>query len=515
MLPRSVLLKLTLTIAENSSSALTGRQDDLESSTTARGRPEPNHSHSDPSILRSGRPEPNVALPLPSSKQTEDVTSTQISPLIREPLHAAKSPRDLPALETDASRLSQHGRSESHSLASAPASRRSLLRSKKSLPDLRQNHAQILDERLNDIEEQSQQEDAISIRPKPRTRVRHVKTDSNASSSRGGSPVSARPIDGLPTPPRSAGGERQGPLSRSHLRVSSEDQDSLAPLPSPDNALTRSRSRRAANGHANNANHPVSSERGMSGAYFKRLSMLPPSTISKAVPPSLLQFIEGIRGIFFALSQIHASLKNCVVSPAMDRLPAVFTKMMASADDAMGFLIDALDKFDSTTRRGLPETDVVKDVIETCRENLTIFSKLVTIVLNQSKTLFGPASDIRYVRTLVLGLYGGMGEIAVSWESLGPLHGEILAWLKGHGDLSPSTSLQLQPPTPSVEEDIFTPGPLTASSRPTSPVTTRGISSPKVSPGGLPLPPLSNRTPLAKARRHAGSFSKYNQQIGA
>jgi len=241
--------------------------------------------------------------------------------------------------------------------------------------------------------------------------------------------------------------------------------------------------------------------------------MLPPSTISKDVPPSLLQFIEGIRGIFFALSQIHASLKNCVVSPAMDRLPAVFTKMLASADDAVGFLIDALDKFDSTTRRGLPETDVVKDVVETCRENLTIFSKLVTIVLNQSKTLFGPTSDIRYVRTLVLGLYGGMGEIAVSWESLGPLHGEILTWLKGDGDISPTTSLQLQPPTPSAQNDTFPPGPLTASSRPSSPMATRAISSPKFSPSGLPLPP-PNRTPLAKARRHAGSFSKYNQQMG-
>lgn len=197
----------------------------------------------------------------------------------------------------------------------------------------------------------------------------------------------------------------------------------------------------------------------------------------------------------------------------MDRLPAVFTKMLASADDAVGFLIDALDKFDSTTRRGLPETDVVKDVIETCRENLTIFSKLVTIVLNQSKVLFGPTSDIRYARTLVLGLYGGMGEIAISWEALGPLHGEILSWLKGDAELSPSTSLQLQPPTPSAEEDAFTPGPLTASSRPSSPMALRGNSSPKFSPNGLPLPPT--RTPLARARRRAGSFSKYNPQLPA
>lgn len=425
---------------------------------------------------------------------------------------SAKTPKDLPSIDTDATRLSQHGRSESHSLAPAPASRKSLLRSKKSLPDLRQNHAQILDERLNDIEEQSPQESS-NPRPPPRTRMRHARAPSTASSA-GQSPLTARPLERPPTPPRSAGGERrEASLVKAHLRTGSEDQDTLAPLPSPEHALSRSRSRRVANGHVNNTNHPAGSERGTSGAYFKRLSMLPPSTISKAVPPSLLQFIEGIRGIFFALSQIHASLKNCVVSPAMDRLPAVFTKMMASADDAMGFLIDALDKFDSTTRRGLPETDVVKDVIETCRENLTIFSKLVTIVLNQSKTLFGPTADIRYIRTLVIGLYGGMGEIAISWESLGPLHSEILAWLKGEAELSPTTGLKFQPPTPTAQEEAFTPGPLAVSSRPSSPMAARGTSSPKVSPSGLPLPPPSNRTPLARARRHAGSFSKYNQQL--
>lgn len=478
----------------------------------SRSRPEPSHSHSDPNILRAARPEPPFSGP-PLGPAPEE-PSSQVSPKEDAPLAGAKSPKDLPAIDTDASRLSQHGRSESHSLTPAPVGRKSLLRSKKSLPDLRQNHAQILDERLNDIEEQGPQE-ALSSRPQPRTRARHARGPSNASSS-GQSPVTARPIEGLPTPPRTGGGEkRDASLSRSHLRSGSEDRDTLAPLPSPEHALSRSRSRRAVNGHVNNTNHPAGSERGTSGAYFKRLSMLPPSTISKAVPPSLLLFIEGIRGIFFALSQIHASLKNCVVSPAMDRLPAVFTKMMASADDAMGFLIDALDKFDSTTRRGLPETDVVKDVIETCRENLMIFSKLVTIVLNQSKILFGPTADIRYIRTLVVGLYGGMGEIAISWESLGPLHAEVLAWLKGEGELSPTTSLQLHPPTPSAQEEAFTPGPIAVSSRPSSPMTARGTSSPKFSPNGLPLPPPSNRTPLAKARRHAGSFSKYNQQLSA
>ncbi|KAK9897821.1 hypothetical protein P389DRAFT_62138 [Cystobasidium minutum MCA 4210] len=484
---------------------IAGKYDDLDSSVASKPRPEPIHSQSDSNILRSARVEVTVPPDTPSA--IPEAFSPHQSPTQDASLTAAKSPKDLPSIETNASRLSQHGRSESHSLAQAAAPRKGLLQSKKSLPDLRQNHAQILDERLNSIEEQSPQEQVPADRPKPRGPGRHFKTPSNASSA-GYSPVTARPNEGLPTPPRSAGAERPEPSFNNQARRGEEDDDSLAPLPSPSVAL--SRGRKVINGKHNNAVHQSGAERGTSGAYFKRLSMLPPSTISKAVPPSLLQFIEGVRGIFFALSQIHTSLKNCLVSPAMDRLPAVFTKMMASADDAIGFLIDALDRFDSTTRRGLPETATVKDVIETCRENLTIFSKLVTIVLNQLKTLVTPTSDIRYIRTLVLGLYGGMGEIAVSWESLGPLHGEISRWLHGDKDLSP-TSLQLQPPTPSEHEDTFTPGPLLQSSRPSSPVALRGNSSPKVTANGLPIPP--SRTPLAKARRRAGSFSKYNQQL--
>jgi len=485
--------------------AIAGKYEDLDSSAGPRTRPEPNHSQSDPNVLRAARID--TALPLPAPITISDVASPTHSPQQSAVLAGAKSPKDLPSIDTDASRLSQHGRSESHSLAQAAAPRKGMLQTKKSLPDLRQNHAQILDERLNSIEEQSPQEAMPVEKAKFRGPSRHHKTTSNASSA-GYSPITARPSEGLPTPPRSAGAFRQD-SSGATPRTSTEDGDTLAPLPSPSVGL--SRGRRVINGKpANGANH-TGGDRGTSGAYFKRLSMLPPSTISKAVPPSLLQFIEGVRGIFFALSQIQTSLKNCLVSPAMDRLPAVFTKMLASADDAIGFLIDALDKFDSTARRGLPEKGTVKDVIETCRENLTIFSKLVTIVLNQIKTLFSPTTDIRYIRTLVLGLYGGMGEIAMSWESLGPLHGEILAWLRGDADLSP-TSLQLQPPTPSPQDETFTAGPLSQSSRPSSPVAMRGgNSSPKLAPNGLPLP--SARTPLAKARRRAGSFSKYQPSI--
>jgi hypothetical protein len=48
--------------------------------------------------------------------------------------------------------------------------------------------------------------------------------------------------------------------------------------------------------------HPMDGER---NRYFKRLSTLPSSTISKAVPALLLNTIDACSGILFALSQIY------------------------------------------------------------------------------------------------------------------------------------------------------------------------------------------------------------------
>lgn len=490
--------------AEMSAQTSAGRIEEFDTSLPVPYRPEPTHSQSDSNILLAGRSDQSHAI-VTGQDQIASATSPRPAPTVRSPRSGGKSPSELPRLETESSRLSQHGRSESHSLSAANGgNKKGLLRSKKSLPDLRQSHAQILDDRFNNDPHVPEEPHSANSRLSGGAR-RHHKSPSSISS--GPSPITARPIDDLPTPPRSATNDRRTPArGQPHARSGSEETDTITPLPNLDSA--QARARRNPNGSSNMTPHASTGERGTSGAYFKRLSMLPPSTISKVVPSALLQFMEGIRGIFFALSQIHGSLKQCIVQPATDRLPAVFTKMMASADDAMGFLIDALDKFDSTSRRGMPETNVVKDLVETCRENLTIFGKLVTIVLAQSKTLFAIHTDVRYVRTLVVGLYGGMGEIALSWDSLGPLRQDISAWLRGDIDLSP-TSLQLHPATPSPREEGFSHS-TSKSGVPLSPALPRGQASPALSPAGTPLP--SSRVPLAKTRRHAGSFSKYNPQ---
>ena len=75
----------------------------------------------------------------------------------------------------------------------------------------------------------------------------------------------------------------------------------------------------------------------------------------------------------------------------------------------MGFLVDSLDRFDGNSRRGSPDTAVVKDVIETCRENVITFGKLVSVFVPQISMLFGQSTDVRYTRTLIVSIYGAMG----------------------------------------------------------------------------------------------------------
>ena len=131
--------------------------------------------------------------------------------------------------------------------------------------------------------------------------------------------------------------------------------------------------------------------------------MLPTSTISKAVPVPLLEFADAIRGILFSLSQIYTALRQFVVFASQDRLPAPLARLMGTADGSMSLLINALDRFDSLSRRGTPNPTIVRDIFVTCRDNVVTFGKLVTALAPQLKALVATA-DVRYTRTLLLML---------------------------------------------------------------------------------------------------------------
>ncbi|KAG9054945.1 RAM signaling network component [Serendipita sp. 407] len=66
-------------------------------------------------------------------------------------------------------------------------------------------------------------------------------------------------------------------------------------------------------------------------SYFRRMSTLPASTISKAVPQCLLATVDAARGILFALSQIYSALRHYIVFAINDRLAGVLNKVLDPA----------------------------------------------------------------------------------------------------------------------------------------------------------------------------------------
>ncbi|KAG8754387.1 RAM signaling network component, partial [Serendipita sp. 396] len=154
-------------------------------------------------------------------------------------------------------------------------------------------------------------------------------------------------------------------------------------------------------------------------SYFRRMSTLPASTISKAVPKCLLATVDAARGILFALSQIYSALRHYIVFAINDRLAGVLNKVLDPASQYLARLITALDRFDALCRSGTPRAAACRGVLESCRDNINVFTKVVGVLRIQLKVLAG-SDDVRYTRTLMLMLYGSMGELSNSWNSMVP-----------------------------------------------------------------------------------------------
>ncbi|GAA5898338.1 uncharacterized protein JCM6883_000994 [Sporobolomyces salmoneus] len=407
----------------------------------------------------------------------------------------------LDALETDPS--ARHSRNASHSLMQSlePAPRNGL-KSKKSLPDLRQSHADILAERRNGSTIEREENRITPALPTLDKLKAERPPFLHSVTAKASLPTQSHPVHNgdslstfLSTPvplPRVAApivrSESARPIPRS-VPVATTSK-SLPPLDPPKPSFTTSLEppKREEAGRTT----PTEFERN-SGAYFRRQSMLPASTIAKAVPSALLEFAEAIRGILFSLSQIYSALRQFVVFASQDRLPATIARLMGSADQATNSLINALDRFDSQSRRGLPPQRIVRQVFTTCRDNVVTFGQLVAALQPQLGVLTATA-DVRYTRTLLLMLYGSMGEIANSWSAVVPLFPPL--------DRDPascsSTTVVLQPPTPS---------PTLERSVSTTSTTSNGTG------GGGGGARLTRKRSVT--RRHAGSFSVEDVQIGA
>ena len=216
-----------------------------------------------------------------------------------------------------------------------------------------------------------------------------------------------------------------------------------------------------------------------SGAYFRRQSMLPVSTIAKTVPPALLGWIETVRGILFSISQVHAALRQFVVYAAQERLAGPVSRLMSTSDASTTALIDSLDRFDSLSHRGTPAPHIIRDVFTSCQQSVDLLRSLIDALQAPLRGLTSTA-DLRYTRTLLLMLFGSIGEITQAWATIAPA--------TGGPDISSGTALVLQPPTPSADGE---------------------------QPTRFPESGVRLTRQRSVTRRHAGSFSVEDVEMGA
>ncbi|KAE8259287.1 hypothetical protein A4X13_0g1132 [Tilletia indica] len=376
-----------------------------------------------------------------------------------------------------------HMRNNSHSIGQAnprdTQKGKVILKGKKSLPDLRQN------DRL--IQERQQINSRVDESFGRNYSHRRIGSASSSNAGDGALPVG---VDGVPLPKRPINGVRRPPLPhpvtyspgqtsatlsgsgsmprRPSLAAtappSPADDYSSSPTnqsrTSPITSLPRdtsfassisSRRRLILVGPPNDLKQvreaadplsPSAQAEAERNSYFRRLSMLPSSTINKAVPQAVLDVVDATRGVLYALSQIHSALKQYImfavvpattasgVSTDDGRVSAPINRVLDIASASMAHFIDALDRFDSMCRRGTPPAIVVRDVFLACKDSVQIFRKVIGVLQLQLRALLNTA-DVRYTRTLLLMLFGSIAEVSNSYRTLGPQIEALMPYLSG------------------------------------------------------------------------------------
>ena len=248
-------------------------------------------------------------------------------------------------------------------------------------------------------------------------------------------------------------------------------------------------------------NRPAPTMDGERHSYFRRVSVLQSSSVSKTIPESLLRLVDAARGILFAVSQIYQALHHYTVYAIDERLASVLLKVLDPASSYIAQLINALDRFDSVSRRALPTPSICRGIVESCKDNLAIFGKAVGVLALQLKVL-ATQDDVRYTRQMLLVLYGATAEISNAWQSMVPHLEAVEPLLRDHRP-PPTTktrpSGQTFPHPPSLN---IIPSPVS----PLTSIPPRPVLIPPDSPGP------TERTHIA--RRHAGSFSSKDVEIG-
>ncbi|KAL1747512.1 RAM signaling pathway protein-domain-containing protein [Schizophyllum fasciatum] len=228
-------------------------------------------------------------------------------------------------------------------------------------------------------------------------------------------------------------------------------------------------------------------------SYFRRLSSLPKAAITRSLPQPLVCLMDCARSILFAVVQIHLALDRYTTFPIDERLSSLLKKVAEPAQAEMMSLTSALDRFDALSRKSQPPPAVCRGVVESCRDTVSAFGRVVGVLPLQLKVI--NTDDVRFLRSMLLTLYGATAEISTAWQTL---------------------MSQMDGIRPLLRVRRHHPG---SASEPSSSSTAFHYPSKPVRPG----PPLRTHTGSSTSssgvsrhpsRRHAGSFSYKDVELG-
>lgn len=230
--------------------------------------------------------------------------------------------------------------------------------------------------------------------------------------------------------------------------------------------------------------HPfVAAER---NSYFQRSLSI--QSTNNNLPRPLVCLVETARSILFSMGQLHQTLDRCAHHGAFERTSQKFKKALDPANMTMLHLIRSLDRFDDVSQQSSPSPAVCRGLVECCRDAVTAYRKALAPLVNQITQ--EPFTDARFARLLILEMYGINAEICLAWQAMAP---------------------EIEPLRPFISNNLYSQ--LSAYSNTGTAIVQLQELKPAVR-----LRSIDNGIAMAgrsgKARRHAGSFSSKDVQIG-
>lgn len=152
------------------------------------------------------------------------------------------------------------------------------------------------------------------------------------------------------------------------------------------------------------------------GQYFRRLSSLPEH---KRTSLSSARVGEAARGILYAMSTLQGPIEEFVQSFGGQNGPHNKVEIaLYNGNIHIGSLVGALEAYEERD-----DGSTVDQVIDACYSCVAAFKQVLAMLQSTSRAIgvgiIGP--DARYIRTLLLMVYGSYVEIQSSYEILRPL----------------------------------------------------------------------------------------------